>query len=107
VLEHIPPTPPDLLEGSSQEALERQEEFGDLSQAADNCASAREYYAEALERAALDDGAARVRLLLKLSQCDYRQGLHDSAIASFAGLTRWRAAGPTRRPSGASPAASP
>ena len=50
-----------------QDAALRQEEFGDLSQAADQFDAAREYYAVALDSVRTDDRATRARLLIKLA----------------------------------------
>jgi Nif-specific regulatory protein len=59
----------------------RQEEFGDLSQAADQFSAAREYYARALERVPHSHPDARGRLLVKLAECDHRQGRFADALA--------------------------
>jgi tetratricopeptide (TPR) repeat protein len=78
VYKPFPPNPPDL--NGPQDAALRQEEFGDLSQAADQFDAAREYYAIALNRSAPEDRAVRARLLAKLAECDHRQGLYDEAL---------------------------
>ena len=58
------PIPPNASElNAPQDAALRQEEFGDLSQAADQFDAAREYYAVALAHARPDDRATRARLL--------------------------------------------
>ncbi len=59
----------------------RQEEFGDLSQAADQFGAAREYYATALAELRPEDRLARARLLVKLAECDHRQGRYVDSLA--------------------------
>jgi len=66
-----------------QDAALRQEEFGDLSQAADQFDAARDYYAVALDQVRTDDRATRARLLIKLAECDHRQGRYDRALAQL------------------------
>ena len=62
------PTPPNAsMMNAPQDAALRQEEFGDLSQAADQFDAAREYYAVALGQVRADDRATRARLLIKLA----------------------------------------
>jgi len=68
-----------------QDAALRQEEFGDLSQAADQFDAARDYYAVALDQVRTDDRATRARLLIKLAECDHRQGRYDRALAQLSG----------------------
>ena len=77
-------TPPN--ESSASRALGadkalREEEFGDLSQAADQYGAARDYYSAALVAVAADDRGARARLLVKLAECDYRQERFAEALA--------------------------
>jgi transcriptional regulator with GAF, ATPase, and Fis domain/Tfp pilus assembly protein PilF len=80
------PTPPnESVLKSPQDAALRQEEFGDLSQAADQFDAAREYYAVALAQVRPDDRATRARLLIKLAECDHRQGRYDHALAQLSG----------------------
>jgi len=74
----IPSNPADVK--GPQDAALRQEEFGDLSQAADQFDAAREYYASALEQFAAEERAPRARLLIKLADCDHRQGRYDDAL---------------------------
>ena len=79
------PIPPNASEPNAlQDAALRQEEFGDLSQAADQFDAAREYYALALAHAWPDDRATRARLLIKLADCDHRQGRYDRALDQLA-----------------------
>ena len=79
------PTPPNAsMMNAPQDAALRQEEFGDLSQAADQFDAAREYYAVALGQVRADDRATRARLLIKLAECDHRQGRYDRALAQLA-----------------------
>jgi tetratricopeptide (TPR) repeat protein len=79
-----PPNESAAPRASSPAAAFRQEEFGDLSQAADQYSAAREYYAEALVALAADDRPARARLLLKLAECDYRQERFGEALGRLA-----------------------
>src|SRR5207302_1457916 len=74
----IPPNPADVK--GPQDAALRQEEFGDLSQAADQFDAARDYYARALGQFAAQDRSPRARLLIKLADCDHRQGRYDDAL---------------------------
>jgi transcriptional regulator with GAF, ATPase, and Fis domain len=58
----------------------RQEEFGDLSQAADNAGQALDYYRAALSELGPGDAVGRVRLLYKLADCLRRRGDLDGAL---------------------------
>ncbi len=61
-------------------APSRQEEFGDLSQAADNFGQALEYYRTALEALDTGDAEGRVRLLYKMAHCSRRRGDLDGSL---------------------------
>ena len=52
----------------------RLEEFGDLSQAADNASQAVDYYRSALAELNSTDALGRVRLLYKVADCLRRRG---------------------------------
>jgi transcriptional regulator with GAF, ATPase, and Fis domain len=79
VHETIPPGFPGSS-GALHAARSRQEEFGDLSQAADNFAQALEYYRAAVDELDSGDAEGRVRLLYKLAECARRRGDLDTAF---------------------------
>ncbi|HEV8481346.1 MAG TPA: sigma 54-interacting transcriptional regulator [Candidatus Eisenbacteria bacterium] len=58
----------------------RLEEFGDLSQAADNASQALDYYRSALAELNAADALGRVRLLYKVADCLRRRGDLDGAL---------------------------
>jgi transcriptional regulator with GAF, ATPase, and Fis domain len=66
--------------GALAAPLSRQEEFGDLSQAADNAGQALEYYRAALSELETSDALGRVRLLYKLADCLRRRSDLDGAL---------------------------
>ena len=78
--ETIPPGFPGAS-GAVPASKSRQEEFGDLSQAADNFAQALEYYRAALSELESSDGEGRVRLLYKMSECSRRRGDLDTSLS--------------------------
>ena len=59
-----PPNESAAPRASSPDAAFRKEEFGDLSQAADQYGAAREYYVDAFSAVPADDRASRSRLLI-------------------------------------------
>jgi transcriptional regulator with GAF, ATPase, and Fis domain len=65
---------------AARTAPSRQEEFGDLSQAADDFGQALEYYRTALEALDSGDAEGRVRLLYKMAHCARRRGDLESAL---------------------------
>jgi transcriptional regulator with GAF, ATPase, and Fis domain/tetratricopeptide (TPR) repeat protein len=77
----IPPNDFSAAPSSLPDEVLRQEEFGDLSQAADQFGAARDYYARALELVPDSHPDARARLLVKLAECDHRQGRFSDALA--------------------------
>jgi tetratricopeptide (TPR) repeat protein len=79
VHETIPPGFPGSS-GAVPASRSRQEEFGDLSQAADNFAQALEYYRAALDELESGDAEDKVRLLYKMSECARRRGDLDTAL---------------------------
>ena len=74
------PIPPNAAVLSApQDAALRQEEFGDLSQAADQFDTAREYYAVALAQVRPDDRATKARLLEDFERLRSAIAWHSSA----------------------------
>jgi transcriptional regulator with GAF, ATPase, and Fis domain/Tfp pilus assembly protein PilF len=74
----FPPEPPREA-GDVHVASSRQEEFGDLNQAADNFGQALDYYRAALSEVGSSDGLARGRLLYKAAECLRRRGDLDGS----------------------------
>jgi len=66
--------------GTASAPPSRLEEFGDLSQAADNSSQAVEYYRSALAELAPAEALGRVRLLYKIAECLRRRGDLDGAM---------------------------
>jgi transcriptional regulator with GAF, ATPase, and Fis domain/tetratricopeptide (TPR) repeat protein len=79
----IPPNDFSAAASSLPDEVVRREEFGDLSQAADQFGAARDYYAQALELVPGSHPDARARLLVKLAECDHRQGRFAEALAQL------------------------